>query len=489
LPKGQKRTLESDQSHSPTQHRQKRQRPVELRKRPREEHLEPAEQARKRRRPLLSDCKTANPKFTVHTHPSHGSDITEWALGVARDTANNEPKDQPDYNHLSNMHMQRLLAERKSVQRKRASSSIASSLQSDQEYQDASYVANLEANGSFMKEYRGELPDDAKKFNSELCRMLLEKEQPVPRDSLFSDNSFEETMEMIQDRNEAMIIKTISALMFPHVQAMAIRGAKHLKPFIQSFDEGWNNCIKITQTRPQPDSAIGFGTSELSAEQLEKLRPYLGDLNAKSYFRATFFMLFPFITFEVKRGSIGLDIADRQNAHSNTVAVLGLAEFFRLCGREQELHGRLLTFSISIDHRMARLYGYLPIIEGQNITCWRREIEAFDFKTCHGRDRWKCLTFALNVVEVYGLWLLERIRSALDSWTPDSELEASQRSETPSSRPLGLSQIFNEQDLSDGNESISGQVKNTDLQPITPQSSTKPSSPRSSRPGLVASAA
>jgi len=49
-------------------------------------------------------------------------------------------------------------------------------------------------------------------------------------------------------------------------------------------------------------------------------------------------MYFPFLTCEVKCGSAALDIADRQNAHSMTLAVRGVVELFRLEKREKEFH-------------------------------------------------------------------------------------------------------------------------------------------------------
>ncbi|KAF7855426.1 hypothetical protein EAF04_010169 [Stromatinia cepivora] len=402
----------AERNLSPTQRYQKLQPLVQLRKRHRDE---PTDQPRKRRRSFPSSPETTNP---TPTDPSQTSDITHWLLGVAKDTAEShgQPEDQLDYLH--NMH--RFLAEKKAVQRKRSSSSIASSSQGSQgypEYHDALYTTKLEANGSFMKEYRGELPEEAKKFNDEIRRML-EREQPVPKDSLFSDDYFEDTMDLIQDRNEAFIIKTISDVMIPHVGAMTIKGASHLDPFIQSFDEGWNNCKKITQTHPKPDSAIGFKETALSAKQTEKIQPYLGDLDAKSDFKATFYMLFAFLTYEVNPGNIGLDIADRQNAHSMTIAVRALVALFRLMGREQELYGKILTISISFDHRTVRIYGYLPIIKGQNTEVWREDIDAFDFRTREGQYKWKCYQYSMNTLDI-GRQLLHRIRSAIDDWEPD----------------------------------------------------------------------
>jgi hypothetical protein len=55
-------------------------------------------------------------------------------------------------------------------------------------------------------------------------------------------------------------------------------------------------------------------------------------------------MYFPFLTCEVKCGAAALDIADRQNAHSMTLAVRGIVELFRLVKREKELHQESLTF-------------------------------------------------------------------------------------------------------------------------------------------------
>ncbi len=49
-------------------------------------------------------------------------------------------------------------------------------------------------------------------------------------------------------------------------------------------------------------------------------------------------MYFPFLTCEVKFGAAALDVADRQNAHSMTLAVRGVVELFRLKKRERELH-------------------------------------------------------------------------------------------------------------------------------------------------------
>ncbi len=49
-------------------------------------------------------------------------------------------------------------------------------------------------------------------------------------------------------------------------------------------------------------------------------------------------MYFPCFRCEVKCGAVALDIADRQNAHSMTLAVRGIVELYRTVKREKELN-------------------------------------------------------------------------------------------------------------------------------------------------------
>jgi hypothetical protein len=65
----------------------------------------------------------------------------------------------------------------------------------------------------------------------------------------------------------------------------------------------------------------------------------------------------------VKCGSAGLDIADRQNLHSMTLAVRGIVELLTA-----EIHREILAFSISYDHETVRIYGHFPVIVGTKTT-------------------------------------------------------------------------------------------------------------------------
>ena len=82
----------------------------------------------------------------------------------------------------------------------------------------------------------------------------------------------------------------------------------------------------------------------------------------------TYYMHFPFLICEAESGNSGLDIADRQNLHSMTLAVRAIVELFRLINRTEELNRDVLAFSISPNQRNVRIYGHYPVMEGLKIT-------------------------------------------------------------------------------------------------------------------------
>ena len=64
----------------------------------------------------------------------------------------------------------------------------------------------------------------------------------------------------------------------------------------------------------------------------------MGELIETSFFIAIYSIYFLFLTYEVKYSAVVLDITDRQNTHSMTIAVRGIIELFRLVKREKELY-------------------------------------------------------------------------------------------------------------------------------------------------------
>lgn len=104
-------------------------------------------------------------------------------------------------------------------------------------------------------------------------------------------------------------------------------------------------------------------------------------------------MYFPFLTCEVKCGAAPLDIADRQNVHSMTMAVRGIVELFRIVKREKELHREILAFEISHDHRPMRIYGHYAIIDRSKTTFYRHPIYEFSFAALDGKEKWTAYKF------------------------------------------------------------------------------------------------
>jgi hypothetical protein len=90
-------------------------------------------------------------------------------------------------------------------------------------------------------------------------------------------------------------------------------------------------------------------------------------------------MYFLFLICKVKYSTTALDITDRQNAHSMTIAVRGIIELFRLMKHEKELHQEILVFLVLYDHRTVRIYGYYPVIDGNKTIFYYHPIYKFSF--------------------------------------------------------------------------------------------------------------
>jgi hypothetical protein len=217
-----------------------------------------------------------------------------------------------------------------------------------------------------------EFDEDIEKASSDLCQTLLHSKQTYPQNSLFRDDLFRTTCRKIRNRNESMVVRDISQLIVPSAQTLATYGTTNLDHLIESVNEGWNSAEPA-----------------FTDDQLEKLKPFVGEVldTFTSHFMATWQMYFPFLTCKVKCGAAALDVVDRQNAHSITLAVRGVVGLFKLVKREKELYRKILAFSILHDHRIVRIYSHYPIIDGDKTTFYRYPIKTFDFTSEGGKDK------------------------------------------------------------------------------------------------------
>lgn len=296
------------------------------------------------------------------------------------------------------------------------------------EYRHANYELLLRTKGSFMEDSELGITDPSK----QMCLRLLEDEVDVPTQSLFRDDIFERTCRMIHARNEAKVVQDIARLIVPSAETLATFGAEHLNGLIESVNQGWGNSISITKTRPQPDYAVGFRHEAFMESRLKRLEALVGDVISPkpSYFMATDLMFFPFLTSEVKCGDAALNVADRQNAHSMTVAVRAVVELFRKVRREKELHREILAFSISHDDDSVRLYGHYAVTVEPLPKYYRHTIRKFAFTEVDGKEKWTAYKFTRNIYDVWMPKHLERICSAIDQ-IPDVSF-ATSASELPS---------------------------------------------------------
>ncbi|EOA81597.1 uncharacterized protein SETTUDRAFT_174275 [Exserohilum turcica Et28A] len=351
-------------------------------------------------------------------------------------------------------------------------------------YRHPRYEGQLSERGSFMCRYEGGISAESKA----LCQKLLNSAQSLPKDTLFEDELFEDTLESIKGRNEARVIRDIAQLIVPPAEILAIRGAKHLKTLRETTNAGWNNAIPFYGSRPQPDYSLGFKREAFTRERLQKLQPFIGnELEDCSYFAATYDMYFPFLTSEVKCGASALDIADRQNAHSQTVALRGLIELFRLVGRENDLHQEINGFSISHSDEYVRIWGHYAVVNGKDFTFYRHPIAKFDIsKTEQGDNRWTAYTFVQNM---YDLWLPEhfsRICSVIDMLPSDLDFKVSEQFELQPLLPEMASSLSElSQQLEDHSLADEGVISDSQpsTHPITPEATinTRPSNSKKNK--------
>ncbi|KLJ12561.1 hypothetical protein EMPG_12389 [Blastomyces silverae] len=354
---------------------------------------------------------------------------------------------------LNTMELSLARSKAPSLRRKKSNGSLTTgSEMSSQEAKSRPYTNNnydtyLETKGCFMYDHEDGIDSDSKSA----CHQLLSANPEVPKGTVFEKGAFESTCQRIQKKNKTGVIRIIGELIVPSAESAIDLTRVTFPHLIVSVDEVWDCSISLDESqqvprnlpslqpsrsqqfrlpRPQPDYAVGFPRQAFTDTQLEKLAPFVGDVGNTSFFMSTAYMFFPFMTAEVKCGMTALDIADRQNTHSMTLSVRGVVKLFRLVKREKELHRQILAFSISHDHRMVRIYGHYPVIDGEKTTYYRHSIREFSFTALDGREKWTSYKF---LMAVYGDWApshFKRLCSAIDE-LPIINFDMSQQSEIP----------------------------------------------------------
>lgn len=335
-----------------------------------------------------------------------------------------------------------------------------------QPYRNRSYWQQLAEKRSHQKEWPGDgsergLTDAAK----EQLKKLSDLRHEAPKGTAFDEKHFEKTLENLHDRNEAKVIQDISRLLVPSVDWLnsSMAEVQHLNLLTESVNEGWNNSQPLAGPRPQPDYAVGFKIWAFS----DKLKPLLGRYleGATSLFMATPYMCFPFLTCEVKGASEVLEIADRQNAHSMTLAVRAVVSLFKALGHESIVDRQPLAFSVSHDHRSVRIYCHYAVIE-EEPSFYRHLIRDISLADAGGKERWTSYHFIMSVYKEWVPKHLERLRSVIDT-LPLDMLESNTPDTGPSHNLESHSLSGLDVDL------VLGQVQNTPGTSVTGLESSK----------------
>ena len=184
------------------------------------------------------------------------------------------------------------------------------------------------------------------------------------------------------------------------METLATYSSSNLECLTESTNKRWDNAIPVTKPCLQSDYSVGFKQSVFTNEQLQKIQSFVSNLTDTSYFMATYYMLFPFLTCKIKCGAAALDIADQQNTHSATIAVKATVELFKLMKHEEEVYQQILVFSISHNHVIVRIYDHYALIEESLTIFYHHLICKFDFTEQDSKEKWIAYKFTRNIYDI-----------------------------------------------------------------------------------------
>ena len=233
-----------------------------------------------------------------------------------------------------------------------------------------------------------------------LCQALLTEKRTSPSDTRFRDDLFVKNYQDFEESNETTVVAHLTPLIAPNVQSLKIYGAIEPSNLASTINERWPESIPVTKSLPQSDYCMRFDQSAFAANRMQKMLFYMNNLIPVEYssiFTATWRKFFPFFACEAKSGCGSLDVVNRRNTHSMTMAVQGIVEFFKQVHRWSELHRKTLAFSISHDATTVGIFRHHALIQHRRATLYRHLIPAFDFTSQNGQEKWTAYLFTLIV--------------------------------------------------------------------------------------------
>ncbi|CAK39533.1 uncharacterized protein An07g06900 [Aspergillus niger] len=268
--------------------------------------------------------------------------------------------------------------------------------------------------GSFWRRYTDE---EMAIEDKQICEELLKRECETPVDTAFDEENLRYiNRQQYSGKNGNGTSRMIGQLMVPSAELEILSGRlgsiKGLRQIhlAESIREPWYGSTTLDEDpslvrnacgdsapwlrlpTPQPSYAVGFSNYAFSREQLRKLKPFVGTDDLEYTIRP-------------------------RSMHSMTRALRGVVELFRVAGRQDELHQRVLGFSVYYDFQKVEMFAHYVIIEDNKATYYCDRIGSFSFGFCQDeyKDRWRSYKF---VIALYHDWVPihhQRLCSAIDS--------------------------------------------------------------------------
>ncbi|KAL8645520.1 MAG: hypothetical protein Q9210_006664 [Variospora velana] len=272
------------------------------------------------------------------------------------------------------------------------------------------YEEVLQDAGIYMNE---ELGQTISNTSQELCEVLLNSFFPPPSNSLFGGQPFLLTLDEVRNENEPRVQRDITPLLVPCASLLYLHDrilqCRHLSAKIQSE---WTKVTPLAGPLPTPDYVVGLKRSAFTRDEILQLQVYSAP-NKATIFRDGLY--FPFLVCEVKCGENGLSIAERQSMHVASVAANAIVELFRdrAVSRAEELHRKILVFSISHDYTTVKIHGHYACIDRDKTTLHRHLIRDFSLRDRNGKEKWTTHHIVRKIYDYFAPIHLERIRGAI----------------------------------------------------------------------------
>lgn len=295
-------------------------------------------------------------------------------------------------------------------------------------YEDPRYPGAMATQGSHMHDSaEGPLQEDVDFYNG-----LFTKTASLPDDPLWEPQYVSQLRSLLQEKSELRICIDLHPRLVPSAEILALQYPNQFDHLVEGHNDRWIDAILFYKKLPQPDRTKAYGLSAFTDIERRKLGIVPG---CASWFTTREGMLFPYFTCEVKCGKEGLNIADRANLNSMTIALRIVVELHRRTGNLMAIHRKILGYSMSHDDGIIRIYAHYPHVDGANTTYWRRSIREFSYADKSAEERWTAYTFVWNVDTKFAPLHLQRLKQAI-SHLPDP-LSQPFEIETPSNVPPG----------------------------------------------------